>query len=47
MGWDFKVGKRYQITIRALAPVLEIMPGDYVTVQLENGKLIVKKKDAT
>ena len=44
MGWEFKVGKRYQITIRKLKPVLNIEPGDTVVFELNNGKVIVVKK---
>jgi len=43
MGWKFKVGKRYQITIRALKPVLDIEVGDTVVFDLKNGDLVVRK----
>jgi len=46
MGWEFKVGKRYQITIRPLAPVLNIEPGDTIIFELNNGKIEVKRKNS-
>jgi len=47
MGWEFKVGKKWQITIQKLAPVLGIKPGDYVVVEesVWKGKLVISKKD--
>lgn len=44
MGWVFKVGKKWQITIHKLGPVLDIKPGDYVEFSLQNGEVIVRKK---
>jgi len=44
LGWSFKVGKRYQITIRQLAPLLKIEPGDWVEFELEDGDVKVRKK---
>ena len=44
MGWVFKVGKKWQITISKLGPVLDIKPGDYVEFELNNGTVAVKKK---
>ena len=46
MGWEFKVGKKWQITIQKLAPILDIKPGDYVVFEWEDGKVVVKKKGA-
>jgi len=47
MGWTLKVGPRYQITIRKLAPILNIEPGDFVQVDesVWKGKLVISKKD--
>jgi hypothetical protein len=42
-GWRFKVGKRFQITIRDLAPVLDIASGDWVNARLVDGKIILEK----
>jgi len=44
-GWKFKVGPRYQITIRKLAPVLNFKPGDYITFEMKNGEVVVRKKE--
>ena len=46
MGWVFRVGKRYQITIRALAPILNIKTGDEVEAILKNGDLVLRKKES-
>ena len=44
LGWIFKVGKKWQITISKLGPVLDIKPGDSVEFELNNGTVTVKKK---
>jgi len=47
MGWEFKVGKKWQITIQKLAPILGIKPGDYVVIEesVWKGKLVISKRD--
>lgn len=44
MGWVFKVGKKWQITIHKLGPVLDIKPGDWVEFVLNDGRVEVRKK---
>ena len=44
LGWVFKVGKKWQITISKLGPVLDIKPGDYVEFELKDQTVTVKKK---